>query len=176
MADSGEARWYVVHTYSGYEGKVASSLKQLVDNRKMHDLIQEIRVPTEKVTEMTEDNKTREVERKVFPGYVLVKMVLNDDTWYDVRNIRGCTGFVGPESKPIPLTEEEVERMGVEITSVELPFAEGDSVKVVDGPMQGFIGIVTDIDIKAKTVSLMINWLGKETPVELGIDKVVSLG
>ena len=175
MADPGEARWYVIHTYSGYEGKVASSLKQLVDNRKMHDLIQEIRVPTEKVTEITEDHKSREVERKVFPGYVLVKMVLNDNTWYDVRNIRGCTGFVGPESKPIPLTDEEVERMGVEITSVELPFGVGDSVKVVDGPMQGFIGIVTDIDLDDKTVKLMINWLGKETPVELGIDKVVSL-
>lgn len=175
MPESEEARWYVVHTYSGYEGKVASSLKQLVDNRKMHDLIQEIRVPTEKVTEVTEDQKTREVERKVFPGYVLIKMVLTDDTWYDVRNIRGCTGFVGPESKPIPLTDEEVARMGVEISSYEIPYNVGDSVKVVQGPMEGFVGVVTDIDTENRKVKLIVSMFGKETPVELDIDKVVDI-
>ena len=113
MADN-EARWYVVHTYSGYENKVASNLETTVENRNLGHLIQEIRVPTEKVTEI-KDNKSREVERKVFPGYVIVKMIMNDDSWYIVRNIRGCTGFVGPSSKPVPLTDEEVERLGVEI-------------------------------------------------------------
>ena len=108
-----EAKWYVVHTYSGYENKVASNLEKTVENRNMHDLITEIRVPTETVTEI-KDNKKRDVERKIFPGYVLVKMILTDDSWYVVRNIRGCTGFVGPSSKPVPLTDEEVAKLGME--------------------------------------------------------------
>ena len=128
MADN-EARWYVVHTYSGYENKVASNLETTVENRNLGHLIQEIRVPTEKVTEI-KDNKSREVERKVFPGYVIVKMIMNDDSWYIVRNIRGCTGFVGPSSKPVPLTDEEVERLGVEIKNVEVDYNVGDSVRI----------------------------------------------
>ena len=132
MADN-EARWYVVHTYSGYENKVASNLETTVENRNLGHLIQEIRVPTEKVTEI-KDNKSREVERKVFPGYVIVKMIMNDDSWYIVRNIRGCTGFVGPSSKPVPLTDEEVERLGVEIKNVEVDYNVGDSVRIIDGP------------------------------------------
>ena len=107
-----EAKWYVVHTYSGYENKVASNLEKTVENRQLQELIQEIRVPTEKVTEITEAGKRKEVERKIFPGYVIVKMVMTDESWYAVRNIRGCTGFVGPSSKPIPLTEDEVARLG----------------------------------------------------------------
>ena len=133
MADN-EARWYVVHTYSGYENKVASNLETTVENRNLGHLIQEIRVPTEKVTEI-KDNKSREVERKVFPGYVIVKMIMNDDSWYIVRNIRGCTGFVGPSSKPVPLTDEEVERLGVEIKNVEVDYNVGDSVRIIDGPV-----------------------------------------
>ena len=129
MADN-EARWYVVHTYSGYENKVASNLETTVENRNLGHLIQEIRVPTEKVTEI-KDNKSREVERKVFPGYVIVKMIMNDDSWYIVRNIRGCTGFVGPSSKPVPLTDEEVERLGVEIKNVEVDYNVGDSVRMI---------------------------------------------
>ena len=109
-----EAKWYVVHTYSGYENKVASNLEKTVENRQLQDLIQEIRVPTETVTEITESGKRKEVERKIFPGYVIVKMVMTDESWYAVRNIRGCTGFVGPSSKPIPLTEDEVARLGIE--------------------------------------------------------------
>lgn len=109
---SEEAKWYVVHTYSGYENKVASNLEKTVENRQLQDLIQEIRVPTEKVVEI-KDNKKKEVERKIFPGYVIVKMILNDESWYAVRNIRGCTGFVGPSSKPVPLTDEEVRNLGV---------------------------------------------------------------
>ena len=140
MADN-EARWYVVHTYSGYENKVASNLETTVENRNLGHLIQEIRVPTEKVTEI-KDNKSREVERKVFPGYVIVKMIMNDDSWYIVRNIRGCTGFVGPSSKPVPLTDEEVERLGVEIKNVEVDYNVGDSVRIIDGPFDDSVGIV----------------------------------
>lgn len=128
-----EAKWYVVHTYSGYENKVASNLEKTVENRQLQDLIQEVRVPTEMVTEV-KDNKTRQVERKIYPSYVLVKMVLTDESWYVVRNIRGCTGFVGPSSKPIPLTDEEVARMGVEVRQVEVSYEVGDSVRIVDGP------------------------------------------
>ena len=122
-----EARWYVIHTYSGYENKVASNLEKLVENRGMHDLIQEIRVPTETVVEV-KDNKQKEVVRKIFPGYVLVKMVMTDDSWYVVRNIHGCTGFVGPASKPVPLTDSEVEALGVEVRSVEVSYGIGDNV------------------------------------------------
>ena len=136
-----EAKWYVVHTYSGYENKVASNLEKTVENRQLQDLIQEVRVPTEMVTEV-KDNKTRQVERKIYPSYVLVKMVLTDESWYVVRNIRGCTGFVGPSSKPIPLTDEEVARMGVEVRQVEVSYEVGDSVRIVDGPLEGFVGTV----------------------------------
>ena len=127
------AKWYVVHTYSGYENKVAQNLEKTVQNRKLHDLIVDIKVPTETVIEI-KDNKKREVERKIFPSYVLVKMVLTDDSWYVVRNTRGVTGFVGPTSKPIPLTEEEVAKLGVETRQVEVDYAEGDNVKIAKQP------------------------------------------
>ena len=132
------AKWYVVHTYSGYENKVARNIEKVVENHQLHELIHEVRVPTETVTEV-KDNKTREVERKIFPGYVLVKMIMTDDSWYVVRNIRGVTGFVGPASKPIPLTEQEVAALGVESHQVTVDYAAGDSVKVVAGPLEGFI-------------------------------------
>ena len=169
MAD--EARWYVVHTYSGYENKVASNLEKMVENRQMQDLIQEIRVPTETVTEI-KDNKRREVERKIFPGYVLVKMVLTDDSWYVVRNIRGCTGFVGPSSKPVPLTDEEVARLGVEQNEVELSYDIGDSVHIIDGPLDGFIGSVEEIDVEKNRVRVMVSMFGRDTPVELELNQV----
>ena len=149
MAD--ESRWYVVHTYSGYENKVASNLETTVENRQLHDLIQEIRVPTETVTEV-KDGKQREVERKIFPGYVLVKMVMTDESWYIVRNIRGCTGFVGPSSKPIPLTDAEVARLGVESREVEVSYTVGDSVQIIDGPMEGFVGTVEKLDAEKNSV------------------------
>lgn len=175
MPDFEDARWYVVHTYSGYENKVASNLQMVVENRKLQDLIQDIRVPTETVTEIKDDKK-REVERKIFPGYVLVKMVLTDDTWYIVRNIRGCTGFVGPESKPIPLTDKEIQKLGVEQTvSIEVSYAVGDSVKIVDGPLEGFIGQVTEINLEKNKVRVTVNIFGRETPTELELEKVVSL-
>ena len=166
MADN-EARWYVVHTYSGYENKVASNLETTVENRNLGHLIQEIRVPTEKVTEI-KDNKSREVERKVFPGYVIVKMIMNDDSWYIVRNIRGCTGFVGPSSKPVPLTDEEVERLGVEIKNVEVDYNVGDSVRIFDDS----VGIVDELNKEKNSVRVIIHMFGRETPVELELHQV----
>ena len=170
MADN-EARWYVVHTYSGYENKVASNLETTVENRNLGHLIQEIRVPTEKVTEI-KDNKSREVERKVFPGYVIVKMIMNDDSWYIVRNIRGCTGFVGPSSKPVPLTDEEVERLGVEIKNVEVDYNVGDSVRIIDGPFDDSVGIVVELNKEKNSVRVIIHMFGRETPVELELHQV----
>ena len=163
-----EGKWYVVHTYSGYENKVAS-------NRSMGDLIQEIRVPTETVTEI-KDNKKREVERKIFPGYVLVKMVLTDESWYVVRNIRGCTGFVGPSSKPIPLSDEEVAKLGVETKSVEVAYAVGDSVQIIDGPLEGFVGTVEEVDEEKNRVRVMVSMFGRETPVELELMQAELVG
>ena len=170
MADN-EARWYVVHTYSGYENKVASNLETTVENRNLGHLIQEIRVPTEKVTEI-KDNKSREVERKVFPGYVIVKMIMNDDSWYIVRNIRGCTGFVGPSSKPVPLTDEEVERLGVEIKNVEVDYNVGDSVRIIDGPFDDSVGIVDELNKEKNSFRVIIHMFGRETPVELELHQV----
>ncbi len=169
-----EAKWYVVHTYSGYENKVASNLATTVENRGLKDLIQDIRVPTETVTEI-KDNKARKVERKIFPGYVIVKMVMNDDSWYVVRNIRGCTGFVGPSSKPVPLTDEEVERLGVETRSVEVNYEVGDSVRITDSPFEDSIGVVDQIDLQNNSVRVIIHMFGRETPVELELDQVEPL-
>lgn len=172
MAD--ESRWYVVHTYSGYENKVASNLEKTVENRQLHDLIQEIRVPTETVTEV-KDGKQREAERKIFPGYVLVKMVMTDESWYIVRNIRGCTGFVGPTSDPIPLTDAEVARLGVEQKEVEVSYAVGDSVQIIDGPLEGFVGTVEELDAEKNSVRVMVSMFGRETPVELELNQVETV-
>ena len=167
---STEALWYVVHTYSGYENKVAQDLQTMVENRHMQDMIPDIRVPTEMVPEI-KDGQEKMVERKLFPGYVLVKMVMTDDTWYIVRNTRGCTGFVGPASKPVPLSQEEVENLGVE-TQAELrvDFKVGDKVLITSGPMEGFPGIVEEINTADFKVKLKVNMFGRETPaiVEIG--------
>ncbi len=167
MSDA--AKWYVVHTYSGYENKVAGNLEKMVENRRLQELIQEIRVPTEKVIEY-KDEKKREVERKIFPGYVLVKMIMDDDSWYVVRNIRGVTGFVGPASKPIPLTEEEVAALGVEKKQIEVRFAVGDSIRVTSGPLEGFIGTVEMIDVDKNKLRVIVSMFGRETPAELELD------
>ena len=169
MAD--ESRWYVVHTYSGYENKVASNLETTVQNRQLQDLIQEVRVPTETVTEV-KDNKRRDVERKIFPGYVLVKMILTDESWYVVRSIRGCTGFVGPSSKPIPLSEEEVLRLGIEKREIKVSYQVGDSVQIIDGPLDGFVGTVDEMDLEKNMVRVTVSMFGRETPVELELDQV----
>lgn len=169
-----EAKWYVVHTYSGYENKVASNLEKTVENRQLHDLIQQILVPTETVTEIKDDKK-RDVERKIFPGYVLVKMILTDESWYVVRNIRGCTGFVGPSSKPIPLTDEEVARLGVERKEVEVSYDVGDSVQIIDGPLEGFVGVVEEIDKEKNRVRVTVSMFGRETPVELELNQAQAV-
>lgn len=169
------AKWYVIHTYSGYENKVAQTILKVVDNRNLHSLIPEVKVPTELVKELTESNKEREVERKVFPGYVLVKMVLTDDSWYVVRNTRGCTGFVGPASEPTPLSDEEVEQLfGIEVSSVEVNFKEGDRVRISGTAMDGFTGIVQSINLDDKTVDVLVSMFGRETPTTLSLSQVVS--
>ena len=173
MAD---AKWYVVHTYSGYENKVASNLEKTVENRQMQELIQEIRVPTEQVTEITEEGKRKEVERKIFPGYVIVKMVMTDESWYAVRNIRGCTGFVGPSSKPVPLTDAEVARLGVEQRQVEVSYQVGDSVNIIDGPLEGFIGVVEEMEPEKNRVRVTVSMFGRDTPVELELDQAEPIG
>ncbi len=174
MADEHDsvARWYVVHTYSGYENKVANDLEKMVENRRLKDFICDVKIPTETVSEV-KDGKEREVERKLFPGYVLVKMVMTDDSWYIVRNTRGVTGFVGSTSKPIPLSEAEVANLGVEIKTVELDYAKGDNVQITDGPMEGFIGVVQSINEEAKTVEVLVSMFGgHETPTELNMSQV----
>ena len=170
--ESTEALWYVVHTYSGYENKVANDLQTMVENRHLQELICDIKVPTEMVPEI-KDGKERMVEHKLFPGYVLVKMVMNDDTWYVVRNTRGCTGFVGPESKPEPLTEAEVAKMGVETTvDLEVEYKVGDTVEITAGPMEGSVGTVDEIDIPARKVRVRITMFGRELPAELELHQV----
>ncbi len=171
---SEEAKWYVIHTYSGYENKVASNLKKTIENHNMKDMIQEVVVPTETVTEI-KDNKERQVERNVFPGYVLVKMILDDDSWYVVRNIRGCTGFVGASAKPLPLSSEEVKKLGVEIKSVKLSYKLGESVRITEGPFTDMVGEVTEIDTEKKLVTITVSMFGRETPVELGLGQIESI-
>lgn len=173
MAD--EAKWYVVHTYSGYENKVAQNIEKVVENRNIHDLICEVKVPMERYEEVGKDNVVTEAERKLFPSYVLVKMVMTDDSWYIVRNTRGVTGFVGPGSKPIPLTEAEVAALGVETSTVkpaEISFKEGDEVSVISGSFEGFIGTVKSIDAEAQTVDVTVSMFGRETPVTLPLSQV----
>ena len=170
MADS-QAKWYVVQTMSGYENKVATDLATMVESRGMQDLIQDIKIPTETVTEIKDDVK-REVERKIFPGYVLIKMIVTDDSWYVVRNIRGCTGFVGPASKPVPLTDSEVAALGVEKHSVEVSYREGDEVKIISGPLEGYNGVVKTIDVDNNNVCVVLSMFGRETPVELELDQI----
>ena len=170
-----EANWYVVHTYSGYENKVKTTIEQTIENRKLHDQILEVSVPTQEVVELK--NGVRKVsEKKLFPGYVLINMVMNDDTWYVVRNNRGVTGFVGPGSKPVPLTDEEVASMGLMSSVAEAPFSIGDSVIVTSGVWEDTVGIVRQIDLKNKTVTINIDMFGRETPTELSFNDVEVCG
>lgn len=162
-----EAKWYVAHTYSGYENKVAKSLEAVIENRRLHDLIQDIKVPTEIQVEVKEGVR-KETEVKLFPSYVFVKMVLTDDTWYIVRNTRGVTGFVGASaSKPSPLSQKEVDAMGVETTSQKIDFKVGDNVEITNGPLLGFFGIVDTIDMENDKVTVKVSMFGRETLSEL---------
>ncbi len=166
------AKWYVAHTYSGYENTVAATIEKAVENRNMHDLIQEINIPMETVTEIT-DNGPKTFERKVFPGYVLVKMVMTDEAWHLVRNIRGVTGFVGEGSnKPIPLTDQEVASLGVEKKEIEVSYQLGDHVKITDGALESFLGTVEEIDLERGKVSVKVSMFGRDTPVELELDQI----
>lgn len=173
MADY-EAKWYVIHTYSGYENKVATDLLTTAENRNLKDMIIDVKVPTEIVTE-TVGEKTKEVEHKIYPGYVFVKMVYTDETWYVVRNIRGCTGFVGPGSKPVPLTDAEVYRMGVEQKVVKVSYSVGDSVRIIDGPLEDFVGVVEELDTDKNYVRVVVSMFGRETPVELELSQAEAL-
>lgn len=172
MAES--AKWYVAHTYSGYENKVKMDIEKTVENRGMHDLFQEVLVPMEEVVEQKGDEK-KVVTRKIYPGYVFIKMVMTDESWYVVRNTRGCTGFVGPGSKPVPLTEQEVANMGVEVQQIEIDFEVGDSVKITDGPLDGFIGVVEEINAEKQLCKLRVSMFGRETPVELEFGQFETL-
>lgn len=168
------AKWYVAHTYSGYENTVAASIEKAVENRGMRDLIFEVNIPMETVTEIT-DNGPKTVDRKVFPGYVLVKMIMTDETWHLVRNVRGVTGFVGSGNKAIPLTDEEVAAMGVEKKEVVVGYEVGDRVKITDGPMASFLGAVEELDLERGKVRVVVEMFGRETPVELELNQVERL-
>ena len=169
------AKWYVVHTYSGYENAVKAAIEKFVANRGLEDMILKIEIPMETVTEVTESGVMKEVERKVFPGYVLIKMVLTDETWHLIRNIRGVTGFVGEANKAIPLTEEEVRQMSLEKHEIVVKYNVGETVKITDGPLASFTGIVEEIDPDKNKVRVVVSMFGRETPVELELDQVEVL-
>lgn len=165
MAD--EAKWYVAHTYSGYENKVKANIEKSVENRGMGDYIQAVEVPMEDVIE-EKNGEEKVVKRKIFPGYVVIKMIMNDESWYVVRNTRGVTGFVGPGSKPVPLSDEEVEKMGVEqVRMADIEFEVGDSVNVKSGPLEGFSGKIEKIDNESRKVTVKVSMFGRETPIEV---------
>ena len=170
MAES--AKWYVIHTYSGYENAVKTSIEKFVTGRGMEDMILRMEIPMETVTEVTDSGVTKEVERKVFPGYVLIKMVMTDETWHLVRNVRGVTGFVGSANKAIPLTEEEVLAMGMEKHEIIVRYQVGDHVRIVDGPLATFTGVVEEIEPEKNRVSVIVSMFGRETPVDLELDQV----
>ena len=163
-----QPHWYVAHTYSGYENKVRQDLETIVENRRLQDLIQEVRVPTETVV----DADGKEKESKLFPGYVLVKMVMTDECWHIVRNIRGVTGFLGSGNKPIPLSESDIAALGVEKREIVVGYEVGDSVKITDGALESFLGTVEEIDLDRSKVRVVVSMFGRETPVELELDQV----
>ena len=171
MAENAEMNWYVVHTYSGYENKVKANLEKTVENNGLQDLIAEVQIPIEEVVEI-KNNKRRVVPRKRMPGYVLVRMVMTNESWYVVRNTRGVTGFVGTGTKPTPLTDEEVQQLGVEKHEIVVAYSEGDTVKIADGPLTSFTGVVDMVDIEKNKVRVIVSMFGRETPVELELDQV----
>ena len=173
MSDS--AKWYVAHTYSGYENAVKTTIEKFVAHRNLQDMILDIQIPMEKVTEVTDAGSMKEVERKVFPGYVLIKMVMNDETWHVVRNVRGVTGFVGTANKAIPLTEDEVLALGMEKREIVVRYQVGDHVRITEGSMATFTGVVEDIEPDKNKVTVVVTMFGREIPVELELDQVEVL-
>ncbi len=174
--ENNQPMWYVVHTYSGYENKVATNLTTIVENRRLQDLIHEVRVPVEKAVEL-KNGQEHEVERKLFPGYVLVKMVMTDESWYIVRNCRGVTGFVGPSSsKPVPLSQSEVDALGVDTDAqITVDYEVGDQVEILAGPLKGMIGMVSVIDIDKNLVKVTVSMFGRETPAEVELNQVKKI-
>ena len=166
-----EANWYVVHTYSGYENKVKANIEKTIENRHLEDEILEVSVPLQDVVEM-KNGARRVVQKKLFPGYVLINMVMNDDTWYVVRNTRGVTGFVGPGSKPVPLTEAEMKPLGIQTENVSIDFGEGDMIVVVAGAWKDTVGVVQKIDYSKQTATINVELFGRETPVEISFAEV----
>lgn len=177
-SESGEgdskARWYVVHTYSGHENKVKVNIEKIVENRGMQDLIQQVVMPTEDVVEM-KDGQRKVRTRKIFPGYVIVKMVMTSESWYVIRNTQGVTGFVGHGSEAIPLTDEEVRHMGIDKLTYNVDLAAGDAVKVIDGPFDNFMGYVDEVNYEKQTAKVCISMFGRETPVELEFGQVEKI-
>ena len=166
-----EANWYVVHTYSGYENKVKANIDKTIENRRLEDQILEVRVPMEDVVEVKNGVK-KQVSKKMFPGYVLIHMIMNDDTWYVVRNTRGVTGFVGPGSKPVPLTEAEMKPLGIKVENISVDFAEGDTIAVVAGVWKDTVGVVQRMDFGKQTATINVELFGRETPVEISFAEV----
>lgn len=166
-----EANWYVVHTYSGYENKVKANIEKTIENRHLEEQILEVRVPMLDVVEV-KDGASRQVQKKMFPGYVLINMIMNDDTWYVVRNTRGVTGFVGPGSKPVPLTDEEMRPLGIHVDSVRYDFAEGDSVVVIGGVWRDTVGVIQSINTNKQSVTINVDLFGRETPVEISFTEI----
>ena len=169
-----EANWYVVHTYSGYENKVKANIEKTIENRHLEDEILEVRVPMQEVMEM-KNGARKNVQKKMFPGYVLINMVMNDDTWYVVRNTRGVTGFVGPGSKPVPLSEAEMKPLGIKVENVTVDFAEGDTIAVVAGVWKDTVGVVQRMDYGKQTATINVELFGRETPVEISFAEVRNL-
>ena len=167
-------RWYVVHTYSGYENKVKANIEKTIENRHLEDQILEVRVPMEEVVEL-KNGVQKTAQRKLFPGYVMIHMIMNDDTWYVVRNTRGVTGFVGPGSKAVPLEEEEMANLGIKREEVVVNFGVGDTVTVLSGAWEGTVGVVQSMNEQKKSLSINVELFGRETPVELGFSEVRKL-
>ena len=169
-----EANWYVVHTYSGYENKVKANIEKTIENRHLEEQILEVRVPLQDVVEM-KNGARKQVQKKMFPGYVLINMVMNDDTWYVVRNTRGVTGFVGPGSKPVPLTEEEMRPLGIQSENVVVDFKEGDTVTVPGGVWADTVGVIQDINQGKQCVTINVDLFGRETPVEISFSEIKKM-
>ncbi len=172
--NSTEPNWYVVHTYSGYENKVKANIEKTIENRHLEDEILEVRVPMQDVTEM-KNGARKTVSKKMFPGYVLINMIMNDVTWYVVRNTRGVTGFVGPGSKPVPLSELEMKPLGIKTENVVIDFTEGDTVSVIAGVWKDTVGVVQRMDMGKQTATINVELFGRETPVEISFDEMTKL-